>query len=243
MNCNLCEGSIDTSIHGFLQLPCKHIFHLRCGLASCDRIYSNNDAPQCKVCLSVSIKENTIIPPTNLMNIDNIISLEEAYRISETKYAINKTKKIDEKIKELKPEDIQFWRDYIELSKEEFRLYKARSAKAWKIGKEFKADVSHLTALYNKSFRKYYKQILESEEYTNYKVIISKGKKFMRQFDRYFDEYINPYDLTITQFLIKIGLISENEHIPYLDIAAYESFVPAFNEFDKLYDKKNIFKK
>jgi hypothetical protein len=243
MDCCLCDTPIDVTIHGYMQLPCKHVFHIRCGLASCNKIYSTHEHPQCRVCTSSAAKENTIIPPTNLMNMENVISLEEAYTMSETKYLIDKTTKLDEKIKGLKPEDIQFWKDYIELSKEEFRLYKARNLKAWRIGKEFKAEVSHLTALYNKSFRKYYKQLLETNECNEYKVIGSKTRKMMRQFDRYFEEYIDPYDLTIIQFLQKIGLLGENEQVSYLSFEINPSFVSAFNEFDKLYDKKNIFKK
>ncbi len=244
MNCCLCEASIDVAIHGYMQLPCKHVFHLRCGLASCNKIYSTTEHPQCRVCESNAAKENIIIPPTNLMNMENVISLEEAYTISETKYLIDKTTQIDEKIKELKPEDIQFWKDYIEFTKEELKLYKARNSKIWKIAKEFKEEVAHLTAIYNRSFRKYYKQCLETDEFNEYKALVSKVKKITRQFDRYIDEYMDPYNISLTQFLRKIGLLGLDDLTPYLSVSeCNESFIPFFSEFDKLYDKKNLFKK
>jgi hypothetical protein len=244
MDCCLCDAPIDVTIHGYMQLPCKHVFHLRCGLASCNKIYSTHEHPQCRVCTSSAAKENTIIPPTNLMNMENVISLEEAYTMSETKYLIDTTSKLDEKIRGLKPEDIKFWKDYIEFTKEEFKLYKARNSRIWKIAKEFKEEAAHLTAIYNRSFRKYYKQCLETDEFNEYKALVSKVKKITRQFDRYVDEYIDPYNITLTQFLRKIGILGPDEQISYLSFSdGNESFISFFNEFDKLYDKKNLFKK
>ncbi len=243
MNCSLCESPLNVATHGSMQLPCGHAFHIRCGLATCERMYSAFEPPQCRICLSRAFKENTIIPPASQINVENVITIEQAYQLANTNYSIDKRQKLDEKLKELTEEDMQFWREYIELSKEELKLYKARNVKAWRVGREFKQDVSHLTALYNKSFRKYYKQFMESEEFAQYKALATKVRKISGRLNNYMEQFIDPYDLTIKQFLRQLNLIKEDEQIYHIDINTYESFVPAFNEFDKLYDKKNLFKK
>lgn len=163
--CALCEQPVIDGQHNYIKLicPANHIFHLKCGIVSTSRVYSN-DSCECRLC-SVENENNEIVEP---IVEPNIPSYQDANRlfdnkmdIVENKMMMNTKNNIERKMDAADAKKIkEYVKHGLKMKKFDARMRKFCRKKV----KEFQSEVADLTRLYNMIYRKYYKIILDSAE-------------------------------------------------------------------------------
>lgn len=207
--CALCEQPIIDGQHNLIKLVCpaNHIFHLKCGFASIQRIYSS-DPCECRIC-ELNSNENNIVVPTAEPIDYGVPSYQDAIRLLDDKATIIENKHIKEIRNNVEREmdvvDARKIKEYVKHGLKVKRIEnKMRKYYRQKI-KDFKSEVEDLTRLYNNIFRKYYNEIVESNEVKEFQSSYRSWCYKHRRFNELVRKYHTQLDGTEYNFLRTLG--------------------------------------
>jgi len=204
--CALCEQPIIDGQHNYIKLVCpaNHIFHLKCGIVSINRIYS--DAPcECRICSFNSTENDIVTAPVD----DGVPSFQDANRLLDDKATIVENKIMketrDSVEREMDAADARKIKEFVKHGLKVKRIEtKMRKYYRQKI-KDFKAEVEDLTRLSNTIFRKYYNEIMESDEVKEFQSSYRSWRYKHRRFNELVRKYNTHLDGTEFNFLRTLG--------------------------------------
>ncbi len=191
MECALCTNPILIEVHGFAQLACKHTFHLRCMVPACNQFWGNGPIG-CKIC---SVDQTPVAAnadaPDNLPNADQAavlvqqrqreLTVDDAYGIianlEEKKYE----DKVAEHVKTLTISQKTDLKKLIKLIRQCKKMRPTVRSDIERRRREFIRKNNHLIVIFNKAYRKFVKDCIETD---NCKLYWRTYTKTTRMFDR-----------------------------------------------------------
>jgi hypothetical protein len=170
MECALCKNTILMEVHGFAQLACKHTFHLRCMVPSCNQFWGNGPIG-CKICGSDPVvPANAAGAEVEIPNNEQAavlgqqlnVTFDDAYRIASDIEEKQYEQKLAEHIKTLTPSQKVDLKMYVKSCRLGKKLRSTVRVELNKRTKEFIQKNNHLIIVFNKLYRQFVKEFTET---------------------------------------------------------------------------------
>lgn len=248
-------------IQGFAQLPCKHTFHIRCMVPSCDRFWGNGPIG-CKICGSTpsnSLESNAFGGPDVVLaaNDEQEAQAQEAPNVAQAQALINQRElTVDDAYRMVADMEDKNYEDKVaahakiltEKQKADLKMY----VKTCRIGRKLKKTVmgemirrkrefikknDHLICAFNKVYRKFVEDFMGLQ---SFKVHAKNFKKNRKLYNKLLNEATDNQKYNIED----LAMALKYSRIPmYLnfDVESARSFRYRFYKVqDMLFNVKNL---